>query len=382
MKTKLSLLFLLICSGFVFAGSQEQKLARWLKQYPDADANGDGRLTVQEATAYSRKLRSQAASDQPSIQKGVPTQFKVDPGWDSERFPDHAICYRSPQEIKAIYAKTLRANQKPVTSYPGTGHSFMGPGYKTFPIICRAAGFEQPLFTHTGGGITGSTRYKWEQENGIFQFDGNPKPKLLASISNAQWDAMMWGPYFNDRPAYYACWIEFCLKYNPHMKFYLSDAWPQLGQLDQIPTSEDVLTAETFVRLGNERNARTAELIAALNKKYPRSTRSIQAKSLSCQPPTQWSSPRCTTTEANYRASRASTAPWARRNARSGEIASATSGPVSIASRVMCPVSIASRVMCSMPRSMPARPNLSKAISDSADPPTSRAESLTASSER
>jgi len=279
MKTKLSLLFLLICSGFVFAGSQEQKLARLLKQYPDADANGDGRLTVQEATAYSRKLRGQAASDQPSIQKGVPTQFKVDPGWDSDRFPDHAICYRSPQEIKAIYAKTLRANQKPVTSYPkptnqalrivGTGHSFMGPGYKTFPIICRAAGFEQPLFTHTGGGITGSTRYKWEQENGIFQFDGNPKPKLLASISNAQWDAMMWGPYFNDRPAYYACWIEFCLKYNPHMKFYLSDAWPQLGQLDQIPTSEDVLTAETFVRLGNERNARTAELIAALNKKYP-----------------------------------------------------------------------------------------------------------------
>ncbi len=31
---------------------------------------------------------------------------------------------------------------------------------------------------------------------------------------------MMWGPYFNDRPAYYACWIDFCLKYNPHMKFY------------------------------------------------------------------------------------------------------------------------------------------------------------------
>ncbi|MHC4435002.1 MAG: hypothetical protein ACYTBS_24455 [Planctomycetota bacterium] len=30
-----------------------------------------------------------------------------------------------------------------------------------------------------------------------------------------------------------------------------------------------MLTAETFVRLGNERNARTAELIGALNKKYP-----------------------------------------------------------------------------------------------------------------
>jgi hypothetical protein len=145
----------------------------------------------------------------------------------------------------------------------------MGPGYRTFPLICRAAGFEQPLLTHTGGGITGSARYKWEQENGIFEFDGKPKPKLLASLANAPWDAMMWGPYFNDRPAYYACWIDFCLKYNPHMKFYLSDAWPQLDQLDKIPTSEDALNAETFVRLGRERNAQTAALLGALNEKYP-----------------------------------------------------------------------------------------------------------------
>ena len=195
-KNRLFLLFLLTCSGFVFAGSQEQKLARWLKKYPDADANGDGRLTAEEAKAYRRKLRGQAASDRSLTQQGAPRQFKAHPGWNSDRFPDHAICYRSPQEIKAIYAKTLKDNQKPVTSYPkptngalrivGTGHSFMGPGYKTFPIICRAAGFEQPLFTHTGGGITGSARYKWEQENGIFQFEGKPKPKLLASISNAE----------------------------------------------------------------------------------------------------------------------------------------------------------------------------------------------------
>jgi hypothetical protein len=256
------------------AGSQEQKLARWLKQYPQADANGDGRLTLQEANAYRKKMRNRAI-----VQRGVPTQFKVDPGWDADRFPDHAVCYRSPQEIKAIYAQTLGPNTKPIASYPkpklpalrivGTGHSFMAPGYKTFPVICRAAGFEQPLYTHTGGGITGSARYKWEQENGIFQFDGNPKPKLLASIANAEWDAMMWGPYYNDRPAYYACWIDFCLKYHPHMKFYLSDAWPQLGQLKQFPKSEAELDAQTFVRLGKERNTVTAQMIATLNKKYP-----------------------------------------------------------------------------------------------------------------
>ena len=262
MKARLTLLLILISSAFTFAATQDQDLASWLKQYPNADANGDGRLTNEEANAYYQKLET-----------------RPDPGWDANRFPDHAVCYRSPEEIKAIYAKTLKADQKPVISYPkptncalrivGTGHSFMWPGYETFPLICRAAGFEQPLLTHTEGGVLGSTRCKWEQENGIFDFDRNPKPKLLASIANAQWDAMMWGPYFNDRPAYYTCWIEFCLKYNPHMKFYLSDAWPQLGQLSEFPKSEDELNAQTFIRLGKERNAVAAQLIAALNKEYP-----------------------------------------------------------------------------------------------------------------
>ena len=61
--------------------------------------------------------------------------------------------------------------------------------------------------------------YKWEQENGIFEFDGKPLPKLLAAISNAKWEAMIWGPYSNDRPEFYTCWIDFCEKYNPGMKY-------------------------------------------------------------------------------------------------------------------------------------------------------------------
>jgi hypothetical protein len=148
----------------------------------------------------------------------------------------------------------------------GTGHSFMAPGYKTLPLICRAAGFSQPLYTHTGGGMTGSTRYKWEQENGIFQFDGKPKPKLLASIANAKWEAMMWGPYFQDRPEFYSCWIDFCLKYNPGMKFYLSDAWPQLYQLEKIPTSEEFFTEAVFDRMGKDRTAGYVELVGELRK--------------------------------------------------------------------------------------------------------------------
>lgn len=259
------------------APPSEEQLARWLKRFPDADTNGDGKLSIKEADAYRRKLlKSRGAQNR---RPGVQRNFKVDPGWDEERFPDHAVCYLSPTEIADLYAKQIRGGN-PITSYEkpadgslrivGTGHSFMAPGYSTFPKIVQAAGLSQPpLVTHTGGGMTGSTRYKWEQENGIFQFDGKPRPKLLASISNAKWDAMMWGPYFNDRPEFYSCWIDFSLKYNPDMKFYLSDAWPQLDQLDELPTKEEELTPELFRKLGAEKNEIYGGLIGKLNEDYP-----------------------------------------------------------------------------------------------------------------
>jgi hypothetical protein len=277
-KSKLSFLLagcFLVCGGASFGVEPSDKqLAQWLKRYPAADANGDGKLTAKEADAFRRKLIAA------SVRRSVPTQFKVDPGWDAERFPDHAVSYRSPDEIAAVYEKVLDGNRKAITSYPrpddgslrivGTGHSFMMPGFQTLPRIADAAGLKQPpLFTHVGGGITGSARYKWEQENGIFQFDGKPVPKLLASIANAQWDAMMWGPYYQDRPEYYSCWIDFCLKYNPGMKFYLSDSWPQLEQLGEIPKTEETLTSETFQRLLKEKHATYDPKIRSLNEKYP-----------------------------------------------------------------------------------------------------------------
>ncbi len=274
-----SLLILLVFTALGVAPAADyspQQLANWLKRFPEADANKDGQLTSEEATAFRKELLEQR---QRSGRQGAPRKFEVDPGWEADRFPQHAVSYKSPEEIKAIYASLISEREKPVVSYPkpangvlrivGTGHSFMAPGYRTFPQICKAAGFEQPLYTHTGGGITGSARYKWEEENGIFQFDGQPKPKLLASIANAEWDAMMWGPYFHDRPQYYRCWIDFCLQFHPHMKFYLSDAWPQLYQLSEMPKSEAELTAEVMDRIGTEKRDQYIGLVEVLREDHP-----------------------------------------------------------------------------------------------------------------
>ncbi len=210
---------------------------------------------------------------------GVPTTFSVDPGWQSKKFPEHAVCYQAPTEIAKIFERASKAQVKAVVSYDkpsdgslrivGTGHSFMAPGYTTLPLIARAAGYMQPpLVTHTGGGITGSARYKWEQENGIFQFEGRALPKLLSSISCAQWDVMMWGPYYNDRKEFYSCWMDFCLKYSPEMKFYLSDAWPQLDQLDKLPASEDELTTAVVARMHEEKRETYGAIVNDLNREY------------------------------------------------------------------------------------------------------------------
>lgn len=267
MKYLLPLCLLLSASGLqAQSAPTREQLTKWLKQYPKADANGDGVLTAKEALAYRAKTQK---SKRP--QQGVKTQFKVHPGWKADRFPEHAMCYRTPEELKTAYPD-IASFEKPedgALRIIGTGHSFMQPGYKALPAICRAAGFEQPLLTHIGGGMTGSARYKWEEENGIFQFEGKPKPKLLASIANAEWDVMMWGPYFQDRPEYYACWIDFCLKYHPDMTFYISDAWPSLLEVKKRPQSEKELTNAFFAKLGKAKQAQSEQLMGALHKAYP-----------------------------------------------------------------------------------------------------------------
>lgn len=275
----LLLLLALLATLTAFGAVSPKQLEKLRQRFPQADANGDGRLTVEEAEAYRRTQPMGRSGTADESSRGAPREFAINPGWESARFPDHAVCYKSPEEIRAIYASQVKDGQPAVVSYAppgdgalrviGTGHSFMAPGYKTLPLIGEAAGIKQPLYTHTGGGMTGSTRYKWEQENGIFEFEGRPVPKLLASLANATWDVMLWGPYFKDRPKFYACWIDFCLKYSPHMKFYLSDAWPQLYQLDQVPKSEAYFTAEVFARMGAERSVEYNRLVQALRQDYP-----------------------------------------------------------------------------------------------------------------
>ena len=263
----------------------ETQLSRLLKRFPQADANGDGKLTQEEFDAARKKFQ------QTTRGKGSPAATAqrmpvFDPEWEKENFPPHAVSLKTPEEIMAIYkrgaAGRTYAGATDAMSFPkpaagimrivGTGHSFTGPGYRTLPSITRAAGFEQPLCLHNGGGRTGSVSYKWEQENGIFEFDGKPLPKLLAAISNAEWEAMIWGPYNGDRPKFYASWIDFCERYNPGMKFFLIDTWPAPGQvrmafnLTENPKSETFFTETVYDKISVHADTLFSDLVKTLRE--------------------------------------------------------------------------------------------------------------------
>ena len=254
----------------VSAPETPEQLAKWLKQYPESDADGNGELSKEEAAAYLKALQNSRGK----IARKGRGPFVPDPGWKEEKFPEHAICYLTPEQMKEQYGGSfpdLPKSDDGVLRVVGTGHSFMKPGYQTLPAICEAAGFTQPLFTHTGGGMTGSAWYKWEEENGIFGFDKKPNPKLLPAIANAGWDAMMWGPYSEDQPEYYSCWIDYCLKYHPEMKFYLSDAWIRLWPYEggKPPKDESQYTPELLTKLEAEKHKLFEALITPIREKYP-----------------------------------------------------------------------------------------------------------------
>ena len=275
----------------------ETRLAQLLKRFPEADLNGDGTLTAKEFQAARQQSQGSAQRNagqqsqgdeernarQAAAARAIP---KFDPGWEKEEFPPHAVSLKTPAEIMAIYkrgeAGRTYAEGSDALSFPkpaddilrivGTGHSFTAPGYRTLPAITRAAGFEQPLSLHNGGGRTGSVSYKWEQENGTFEFDGKPLPKLLAAISNAEWEGMIWGPYTADRPKFYTTWIDFCEQYNPGMKYFLIDAWPTLGQVQMQykrkgnPESESFFTDDVFDQLNDAANKNFEALVGALRE--------------------------------------------------------------------------------------------------------------------
>ncbi len=185
-----------------------------------------------------------------------------------------ATYLKSPEEIRAM-ADRMEKKPKGPLGYPqgsglrivATGHSWMAPGYKALPRIAKAAGLQQHLRVNGRGGESGGIRMMWEYENGILSSRGKPAPVCMSAITTGQWDVMVWGCYTNDRPEYYFAWIDFCMKFNPKMEFYVFNAWPQYA--DGFADGDRQPRIENY-RARAEKMCQTfTQLIADIDRRYP-----------------------------------------------------------------------------------------------------------------
>ena len=157
----LAILAIVVIAPFSIGQAQqlsESRLAQLLKRFPEADTNGDGKLTAEEFQAARQQSQEaeQRNARQAAAARAIP---KFDPGWEEDAFPPHAVSLKTPEEIMAIYKRgepgRTYAESRDALSFPepaegilrivGTGHSFTAPGYRTLPAITRALVSSSPF---------------------------------------------------------------------------------------------------------------------------------------------------------------------------------------------------------------------------------------------
>ena len=196
-------------------------------------------------------------------------------GHDNSPEIQGAMYLKSAEQIRELFRQQTKQNPTAPLSFPkssglrivATGHSWMRPGFGTLPTISQMAGLKQQLRINSRGGERGAVRMMWELENGILSSQGKPQPVCMAAITTGQWDAMMWGSYTNDRPEYYRGWIDYCLKYNPEMEFYVFNGWPQYA--DGFAKQDRKPQIENYRARGHKIDTDITKRIAVLDKHYP-----------------------------------------------------------------------------------------------------------------
>ena len=191
-------------------------------------------------------------------------------------FPAEAVSRLSPEEI----AKRLAKSNKQVKAFGrglrdfeglslvGTGHSFMVPGYRNLKKITDINDLQYRSTVHFGPGVQGSLKYIWELENGIYQHSGRAEPRLLTALVNGKRDVMTWGPYIDDRVEYYYPWVDFARRYNPDIRFFMTNLWPRIGDVKRRIDSEDELTVAAIRTLAAKDIEYFGAIAEALNQKY------------------------------------------------------------------------------------------------------------------
>ncbi|MBW8039676.1 MAG: hypothetical protein FVQ85_06715 [Planctomycetes bacterium] len=236
-----------------------------------------GRTLQELGDQWKRSLEKKIAAETPAaVKTSIPTdQEKEADKSDDKTVENTDVSEKSDAELaEEMASNTVKALEKGPLSYPkgnglrivSTGHSWVAPALWTLPAIAKAAGLDgHHQRKHISGGGSGTANAIWLAEIGKSDGNSEPNPILIPAIATGRWDVMTWGIFHNDKPENFEQWIDFCLKYNPKMVFYLQDAWT--GTV--FYRSEKELSLDKFDAGQKMVNIRVKNIMEPLRKKYP-----------------------------------------------------------------------------------------------------------------
>ena len=257
------------------------RLKKGLKDYPEADTDGDGVLTLKEARTFLKKMAEEDKKSPPRKKGDSDTAIEV-PKEELERDDLEKF---EPEEAGDEGVKMLFI-----------GHSLVAPVEKMIRYISRGVrlkDYESRM--QYSGGKSGAPLRHWN-------YTGS-KQKTRPALMTGKWDHLAMGMYY-----YWAevedisRWIDFSLKYNPGMKFYLQDGWPAVdggrsnygsssreakvlrkaageiwNKVEEDDRGKKILTLKAFEEAIAGLDKSMDLKLKALNKKYPGKVFSIRS---------------------------------------------------------------------------------------------------------
>ena len=181
------------------------RLRKGLKDYPEADTDGDGILSLKEARTFLKKAAGggkESSAGRGESDKAIEVPKEELERDDLEEFEPEGAAGKG---VKMLFI----------------GHSLVAPVESHFrKRVAPGAGlkgYESRM--QYSGGKTGAPLRHWNYTGG--------KQKTRPALMTGKWDCLAMGMYYYwSEVEDISRWIDFALKYNPAMKFYLQDGWP------------------------------------------------------------------------------------------------------------------------------------------------------------
>ena len=225
---------MLLSAGNSYAAptsENNERLRKALKQYPEADANKDGVLTIQEARAFRDKA------------KGGQNSSSVKQGRKHPQLPAKTV------SGKAVSGKELKG-------YNGLymGHSFFKPSAVDLLEVIP----DSPVVNHTQyivmqGGQGGSPGFLWDNERN--------RTKGQNYLDSGKVDLLVMTYYSPEDSSveHYSKWFDYALSKNPDMTFMIAIPWGKNPHLfDEAMLGDLEKRSEALQKM----------VIAPLRKKY------------------------------------------------------------------------------------------------------------------